>query len=85
MSYKFIDDGQPEASDFDDNYVEINATHHSNAPATTARREWRELKLPKSAPRIVAPKDVRFFQWMEDEDRAPSNNWKFGFLGRIFG
>lgn len=81
MMAKFIDDGMPESRDFDDNYVTGGGERAADAPP---RREWRERKiLGQAQTRVVAPKDVRFFQWMECRDAAAPNHWKRGFLRRL--
>ena len=83
MPAKFIDDGQPEAGEFDENYVDLRELHAARRPAP--QRAWREMKIPRGhAPAIIAPKDVRFFQWLEPPPPKFSNHWKFGFLRRLF-
>jgi hypothetical protein len=80
MPVKFIDDGQPESADFDDNYLEIRHAHK-----TARGREWRTVALPHpAAQRIIAPGDVRFFQWMETPAAQTSSHWKPSFLRRLF-
>ncbi len=72
MYAKFINDGLPESSEFDENYSVLRE-RRSVMPA----REWRQLKLtPEIRNRIVAPKDVRIFQWMEKPSPKISNLWK---------
>ncbi len=79
MPVRFVDDGQPEARDFDENYEPL-------APAKPPRhRDWRALDIRRNTPSLViAPKDVRFFQWLETPPRKISNDWKSGFLRRLF-
>jgi hypothetical protein len=70
MYAKFINDGQPESGEFDENYSTFRDPH-AEAPA----RAWRELKVTREVRnRIVAPKDVRFFQWMEKSGSGISND-----------
>lgn len=72
MQAKFINDGLPESSEFDENYSDLRA-----GSSVTTARVWRTLKLtPEVRNRIVAPKDVRFFQWMEKPPAKISNLWK---------
>lgn len=48
MKYKFIDDGQPEARDFDDNYLAS-----APRPKFAVAREWRTVKPDARKIRIL--------------------------------
>jgi len=47
-SFKFIDDGQPESRDFDNNYAE---PHARPRPEPSVPRQWRTVKLPHAPAR----------------------------------
>lgn len=46
MPIKFIDDGQPEAAEFDENYTELLPGRPKGPLPEQRQREWRELELP---------------------------------------
>jgi len=83
MPVKFVDDGLPESADFDESFAPVGGVYVEHESSCPVHREWRDLRPQGSILGCVHPKDVRFFQWMENPSSSGSDQSKPGFLQRL--